>query len=700
MISYLVSSFEKQTITNLVRECFGYDFPDIFEKAQVDYIFNYLSNLPDGKKATSVLLEYNYVDKDYLEDFSRYYVKRFGNDGHKCARLHFFSREVDHRHITTILEGGEGANGQMVELNEAYLGFMVIKPLPRTFIGKTCLVVLPDAATYAKLKKRLAREYKVDLFGIPLSVRSIAFQEQDKVVAACATTAIWTALHSLPWRESRGIPSCSEITINALNHVEGSANSFPSKQLTHKQILRSLDVEGVRYHAESMEKPVVEEFLASVVAHVNSGLPMILTGEVFTRDESGKFEGQGGHAISIVGYKVDQDEQVLYVHDDRLGPFARAKLVQLENYNLTGTSDIKGLTWALGLQKMKSNLDWEEPHELIVPLSSIVPSDKKARLPFYYVYETCNLIVEEAKRELSAQLSGIEPLPLTYDIRLKDIASIRQEIIQHVADRVVNEDGSTLQVDQAGYVKWMNEKQKFLTTSYARLQWAAAFSYQGTPLFTVFIDASDIPQGNAVSAIYIQNIKLGELVLKGFRGKDPDKIEHSTGHFYQSFLRRLNKVGDRRESHLDETYGTPRAPKKLRLTEFEGGSIKLNSTLETYYEPRGDELLQVFQRFARKEVLNLIWAISLDGDLLIAEEHDGNGHPSITGFKPARIAGEIKHIDEGFVPPDSNTWLYINSKSGRYSSDYFNTKDLLENAKKRFELYFPERFHIEEQVFL
>lgn len=697
MISYLVSSFEKQTITNLVRECFGYDFPDIFEKAQVDYIFNYLNNLPDGEKAKSVLLEYNYVDKDYLEDFSRYYVKRFGNDGHKCARLHFFSREVDHRHITKILEGGKGASGKMAELNEAYLGFMVIKPLPRTFIGKTCLIVLPDASTDVKKKKRLAREYKVDLFGIPLSVQSIAFQEQDKVVAACATTAIWTALHSLAWRESRSIPSCSEITISAINHVDGSANSFPSKQLTHKQILRSLDVEGLRYHAESMETPIVDEFLASVVAHINSGLPMILTGEVFTRQDTGDFEVQGEHAISIVGYKVDQEEQVLYVHDDRLGPFARAKLVQVDDYKLTGKSDITGQKWALGLQKMKSKTKWENPHELIVPLSTIVPSDKKARLPFYYVYETCNLIVEEAKRELSAQLGDVEPL--TYDIQLKDISSIRQEIIQHVADRKVNEDGSKLQVDQVDYAKWMSDKQKFLTTSYARLQWSAAFSYQGTLLFTVFIDASDIPQGNAVSAIYIQNIKLAEVVLKGFRGKDPDKIEHNTGHFYQSFLRRLNKVSDIRESHLNETYGTPRAPKKLRLTEFEGGSIKLNNTLQTYYEPRGDQLLTVFQRFALKQVPNLIWAISLDGDLLIAEEHDGNGHPSITGFKPARIAGEIKHADEGFVPPDSRAWLYINSKSGRYSSDYFNTKELLENAKKRFELYFPERFHIEEQVF-
>lgn len=32
MTPYLVSEFAKPTITNLVRECFGYDFPDIFSK--------------------------------------------------------------------------------------------------------------------------------------------------------------------------------------------------------------------------------------------------------------------------------------------------------------------------------------------------------------------------------------------------------------------------------------------------------------------------------------------------------------------------------------------------------------------------------------------------------------------------------------------------------------------------------------------
>lgn len=93
-------------------------------------------------------------------------------------------------------------------------------------------------------KKKIDKPYDVNLFGIKLTINSIAFQEQDKVVAACATTAIWTALHSLPGRGVKDIKSCSEITTAALNFVDGSSNGFPNKELTNKQIQRTLDVEG------------------------------------------------------------------------------------------------------------------------------------------------------------------------------------------------------------------------------------------------------------------------------------------------------------------------------------------------------------------------------------------------------------------------------------------------------------------------
>ena len=42
----------------------------------------------------------------------------------------------------------------------------------------------------------LDREYKVSLFGIDLAINTIAFQEQDRVVSACATSALWSMYHA------------------------------------------------------------------------------------------------------------------------------------------------------------------------------------------------------------------------------------------------------------------------------------------------------------------------------------------------------------------------------------------------------------------------------------------------------------------------------------------------------------------------
>ena len=141
-------------------------------------------------------------------------------------------------------------------------------------MGKTCLRVSGDRGVG---KKKIDKPYDVNLFGIKLTIDSIAFQEQDKVVAACATTAIWTALHSSPGRSVKDIKSCSEITTAALNFVDGSSNGFPNKELTNKQIQRTLDIEGLRYHNNSLEESTPESFRESLVAHINSNLPVILT---------------------------------------------------------------------------------------------------------------------------------------------------------------------------------------------------------------------------------------------------------------------------------------------------------------------------------------------------------------------------------------------------------------------------------------
>lgn len=56
MVPYLVCQFSQETLSNLVKECFGSDFPDILKKQQVDVLFHYLAELG----ANSILLERDY----------------------------------------------------------------------------------------------------------------------------------------------------------------------------------------------------------------------------------------------------------------------------------------------------------------------------------------------------------------------------------------------------------------------------------------------------------------------------------------------------------------------------------------------------------------------------------------------------------------------------------------------------------------
>jgi len=715
MTPYLVSQFAQSTMTNLVRECFGYDFPDILTKRQVGYIFNYLNRLD----AKNVLLEFEYVDKDFLEDFSRYYAKRYGNDGHKCARMHFFACPLDHGMVSEILAGGPEADKLMRTLQASYLGFMVIKPLPKTFIGKTCLKVMEDESTNEKRKRRLSRQYKVDLFGISLSVESLAFQEQDKVIAACATTAIWSALHALQWHSIRSVHSCSEITMNALNDRNGSSNSFPNTELNAEQMLRSIHAEGLRHHQENLRGTDEKRFFETVVSHIDSQLPLIFIGDVHSLGGPGKNrpKREGDHAICIVGYKQDH-EQILYIHDDRLGPYVRAKLIPTAGYS-TKRKQMREV-WALGLQTMNPDGTWSDPVELFEPDVLIVPTDKKVRLPFYYALETCDRIKQQVAQDWKTWFPADEyniVEGISFRIRLREISHIRQEVrtqsfafnapdlselnSEEKAEAekgVSNNPNATeitassddLEPSEEQIKQWEKDKVRFLTKGFARFQWEAQFFYEGTPAFKAFIDATDVPQGDAVSAVFTDDMFYGNVVLnlllsnhtaKSFKAKD--------GQFFPSFMRRLVEKDTSMDRYLDETYGELRAPLYLKEQEIREQDIFKNPTAVCLYDAPRIPIVELNTKFTRGASY-LIWTISKDGALIIGKELtvkingrlEKCGHPSITGFKPARIAGELHKAGKG-------NWK-INSKSGRYSGDYPNTDELLQNALHKFQQFFPK----------
>ncbi|GLH22030.1 hypothetical protein BR1R3_47720 [Pseudomonas atacamensis] len=743
MTPYLVTEFQAETLSALIRECFGYEYLQIFDKEQVKYLYNYLCSLG----AKSILLEPRYTDRDFLEDYSRYYLKRFRNDGQVCGRLHFFRCKLDHKSLDSMMIDSARQDLSRAWLQDNYLGFVVIKPLEKTFIGKTCLRIAGDRGTGPGTKKKIAKRYDVNLFGIKLHVNSIAFQEQDKVVSACATTAIWAALHALPGRNVKNVPSCSEITTAALNFVDGSHNGFPNKHLTHKQIQRSLDVQGLRYHSTTITTQTQKWFHSYASTHVDSDLPIILAGVVYGPenataadkqireadalealeemeglDEAAREElknemktstGQpmclkGGHAVTLVGYDFRDGKEWLYVHDDRLGPYARAKIAPAEEF-IKAQADIGSVAsdevrellsdrWALEFSQWdEKKQTWLPPHEILVPDLGIVPADKKARLDFKYAHGTAAILQNELERWMEGicQNSSLKIEKCSHTIKLASISQIRDEITGRPigyaeGDKLEAGDESPV-ATAANIERWNAHKLSFLTTPMARLQWSIDLYWGERKVLKVLLDATDTPLGDAVSAIYEHDLLFADLFLRWFRDQKANAQYVDVEHFYSSFLKVLAKQDQDYANYLNTTYGKLRAPKRLEQSEITPEGKGANHTAIERFDPLAIERTLV-QRFPdvikNPKTKNLIWAIGKDGSLFVAEDlkDPKRGHPSMTGLQAARIAGEMwwEPSDEG-----SGEWA-VNHCSGRYSFDYVNPQSLLNNAITKIASFFPD----------
>lgn len=648
---FLVCEFAKETLSLLVRERFGSEFPDIIQKNQTEYLYNYLSNL--GCK--SILMESDYIDRDYLEDYSRYYVKCFTRYGERSARLHFFSSDIDHESFTEMLD--EYTESTRQELNDAYLGFIVIKPLPKTFIGKSCFKVYPSI-TQSDSKQVLQRKYKISLFGVPLELNTVAFQEQDKVVSACATTSIWTALQALDKKDLRQIPSCSEITLAAINHVNDSSNSFPNKGLSNKQILRALDIYGFKNHKINVDTKQVdgkEAFISTIQSYIRSQLPIIMGTEVYDI-EADKVIKRDGHAVTVLGF---DGSDAIYIHDDRVGPFAKATLYDVSNLPQSidfDGEDFNGAKWCVALRKKDKAGDWITESQILVPDSLVIPSYRKVRVASDVIENTCKALIEEY--EAYFKQYGESPPKITYEISLESLAEIKQRLLKD--KQVIN-------------------RRDILTKSAAKFIWTAVFkdSEDNEPLFELLFDSTDIPQGNCYSGCIKYNDEYFEIVVKQPLSTHLENTQllESDHHFLSSVAKPLKEKQNNYYQYLDFKYGEPRAPKRIKEEEVSGN--RLYEQIPHIYYGRSDDILSdKFEDLTSGKTKFKIWVINIDGALIIGDEHNNCGHPTLTNFKSARIAGEL-HYKEG-------KWI-INAKSGRYSSNYGSkSNEYLGNARLRF----------------
>lgn len=419
------------------------------------YLHRYLKDIG----AQTIVIEHGYTDGDYLEDFASYYVRCFQGYDRKCKRLHFFAygfngdqfeqlvvRQLDETIAATVCD--------------AYLGFVVARPLPNAIIGRTAVATYPPdngRRNYTAVVK-----YRANLFGIPLSVKTLAFQEQDTVLAACATVSLWSAFHKTAEMFGTPAPRPAEIT-KVANGAGSQSRAIPSHGLNLLQMAHA--VRAVGLEPEVIPAAPNLPLVSVVYAHLRLGLPVVIGVEV---------ETQGLHAITLTGYsllstRVNSQEVAsgsksapfvglrineFYGHDDQIGPFSRlaVKPSVLPSHPVEFEGSWKDQATGQPLAMR--------------PLFLLVPVYNKIRVTFVDVQKW----IERMWAVIALIIT--DDTDFEWDVYLTSTNDLKTRIATTSPRHV--------------------KQSQILLQQHPRFIWCAALCYKGVPLFELLADATDM----------------------------------------------------------------------------------------------------------------------------------------------------------------------------------------------------------------
>ena len=100
---------------------------------------NYLSE--SGIRAQCAVIEKEYLDKNFSDDYLSYYGGCFRDCPRKCCRVHFFNKCYDEISMQKMLLLPE--EDVLRKFKKSYLGFVIIRPIQKAIVGRTCLVPYP-----------------------------------------------------------------------------------------------------------------------------------------------------------------------------------------------------------------------------------------------------------------------------------------------------------------------------------------------------------------------------------------------------------------------------------------------------------------------------------------------------------------------------------------------------------------------------
>lgn len=255
-----------------------------------------------------------YNDRYFRDIYSLYYSKTHYTIESKCGRFFLFD--------DSALD--KGSEEQDFQLNDAFIGVIVRRPLSGSEIGRTLIdpVYLHEAKWSSDnkgiLKSNVWRnKYEMTMFGIPLSVWAFPYSMQDGEVSTCAETTVLNMndyySHRYP-DYKRYLPS--EITQIVRNN--SNVRNLPSHGLSYDMVSRifvEMGFSPILFSASNFRNKFVE-ILHSYVA---SGIPVAL-------GISNDSDHAIGHSVIVIGTSLRLIDAEI---DSREKAFSEASVLHL-----------------------------------------------------------------------------------------------------------------------------------------------------------------------------------------------------------------------------------------------------------------------------------------------------------------------------------------------------------------------------------
>jgi hypothetical protein len=312
----------------------------------VDLLSKFLS-----RYVKTIIVESNYICKDYRDVYSNYYSKKFFSPNPLAYRLHFFSERFKNEAAVIVSR----------DVQNSYIGYSVVRDIKERCIGRTIIDPEKVGLTVKNNYFKLTTTFYAHILGIKLKVNGYPFMSQDEEANVCAHSALWGACRFL----SEKFTKYKEIYPFDLVKLTGnsSGRTYPYRGMTYSDYSKILSEFGCYpLILQNLNKKIFQEQLYS---YVESGFPVLAS--------------YGGHVVTLIGHTINYNKKIpakknkINSHE-----FLREYIVIDDNFYPYQLLGYRGKVNNYGSEYLKSSLKKEACIDGII--TAVIPLPEKAFL--------------------------------------------------------------------------------------------------------------------------------------------------------------------------------------------------------------------------------------------------------------------------------------------------------------------------------